>query len=193
MCPQQSLRGGRTDLCSSSLSKCNCLGLTPSTTCTPWQQRWNTTGSGLPLMEQMRLSSMRPAEVGYAQMLSSWFHPHKKKHRRAFSKQEEQVLGTSTCACATYPSPTCFSFGFSFMLGGSKRNVSALRSCSKQKCTSASKAVMLRMVIFSQLLGWRNALYLSTRREKAVEETTALETHRGKHCVLAAGGPTGRP
>lgn len=73
-----------------------------------------------------------------------------KKQRRGFGEQEEQPPGAATAACSFL---TCFSLGFSVMLGGSKRNVSALRSCSKKKCTSASKEVVLRMVIFSQLLG----------------------------------------
>ena len=59
-----------TDLCRSSLLKCTRLGLTLSSTFTPWQHRGKTTGSGFSLMRQTSLSSTRPAEVGYAQMLS---------------------------------------------------------------------------------------------------------------------------
>ena len=90
-------------------------------------------------------------------------------------------------------SPTCFSFGFSLMLGGSTRNVSALRARSKEKCASTSKGVTLRMVIVSQLLGQSSALYLSAKGEKAAEETVAFIPHQGKRHVLAAGGCTARP
>lgn len=68
-----------TDLCRSSLSKDSSRGLTSSFTCTPWQHKPKTTGSGFFAMQQMSLSSRKPGEVGYAQMVSSWMWPHRKK------------------------------------------------------------------------------------------------------------------
>lgn len=70
---------GMTDLFRSSLSKDSSRGLTSSFTCTPWQHRLKTTGFGFFSMLQMSLSSRKPGEVGYAQMVSSWTRPHRKK------------------------------------------------------------------------------------------------------------------
>lgn len=69
------------------------------------------------------------------------------------------------------------------MLGGSKRNVAASPAFSKENWTSASMGELLRMVIFSEFLGQFWHLYLSTKGEKAAEQTAAFATHRGEHRV----------
>lgn len=72
---------GMTDLCRSTLSKDSSWGMTSSFTSTPWQHRLKTTGFGFFSMQQMSLSSRKPAEVGYAQSVSSWTGPHRKKQK----------------------------------------------------------------------------------------------------------------
>lgn len=56
----------RTNLCSKTLSNCNCLRSNSSSGRTPWQEILNTTGSGFSRIQHTTASSKKPGVFGYA-------------------------------------------------------------------------------------------------------------------------------